>query len=206
MSTSTPQQDTYVYRVGDKLYINLTNKCCNACAFCIRTYSDGVGEGEYLWLRREPTADEVIGLIEAVDYEFFEAVFCGYGEPTYKPHELRKIGEYLKSKGKRVRLNTNGLGNLINGRDIVQDLVGAVDIVSVSLNESDEVKYDALCKSEYGIDAYPAILEFTKRCAAAGLKTVMTVVDAPGLDIAQCEKRAAAVGAELRVRQKIAQK
>ena len=48
---------TYVY--DNKIYLNLTNKCSNNCEFCIRHTGDGVLD-YYLWLDKEPTADEVI--------------------------------------------------------------------------------------------------------------------------------------------------
>ncbi|MDR0426218.1 MAG: TatD family nuclease-associated radical SAM protein [Clostridiales bacterium] len=195
--------DIFVYRVGDTLYINLTNRCCNACTFCIRTYADGVGEGGNLWLSREPSAAEVIAGIKAADFPFDEAVFCGYGECTYRTDVMCAVADYLHGIGKRVRLNTNGLGNLINGRDIVQDLAGRIDVVSVSLNESDAARYDALCRSGFGADAFPALLDFAGRCSAAGIRTVMTVVRLPGVDIGRCEALAARAGAVLRVREKI---
>lgn len=48
---------TYVY--DNKIYLNLTNKCSNNCEFCIRHTGDGVLD-YYLWLDKEPTANEVI--------------------------------------------------------------------------------------------------------------------------------------------------
>ena len=28
--------DTYVYKIGNNLYVNLTNRCSNRCTFCVR--------------------------------------------------------------------------------------------------------------------------------------------------------------------------
>ena len=125
--------ENFVYRYGDNLYINLTNKCCNDCDFCIRNNGDGIGESGNLWLSREPSADEVIALIESFD-NYDEIVFCGYGEPTYKTEIMIEVANFVHGKGKKTRLNTNGLGNLINGRNIVDDLKTAIDTMSISLN------------------------------------------------------------------------
>ena len=79
--------ENFVYRYGDNLYVNLTNKCCNDCTFCIRNNGDGIGDSGDLWLSREPSSDEVIEAIKRHG-EYVELVFCGYGEPTYKTKEM----------------------------------------------------------------------------------------------------------------------
>jgi len=109
--------ENFVYRYGDNLYVNLTNKCCNDCTFCIRNNGDGIGDSGDLWLSREPSAQEVIDGIKKHG-EFNELVFCGYGEPTYKVAEMVEVAAFAHSLGKKTRLNTNGLGNLINKRDL----------------------------------------------------------------------------------------
>lgn len=45
--------NTFVYPLGEGLYINLTNRCTNRCGFCVRDTCSGVG-GYDLWLDREP--------------------------------------------------------------------------------------------------------------------------------------------------------
>ena len=60
-----------------------------------------------------------------------EVVFCGYGEPTYRVDEIVKIAEYVKSRGGKTRLNTNGHGNVINGRNIAPELA-LLDGINVS--------------------------------------------------------------------------
>lgn len=195
--------DMYVYELDGKLYLNLTNRCCNACAFCIRGNADGI-KGNRLWLSAEPTFAEVRQQIDAADFTYSEAVFCGYGEPTYALSVLLPAAAYLHELGKTVRLNTNGLGNLICGRDIVPDLVGRIDVVSVSLNAADADGYVALCKPQFGQDAYDALWAFARACAAAGIRTVMTAVDV--IDAAQlvvCRRMAEDAGIVFRVRRYI---
>lgn len=194
--------ENFVYRYGNSLYINLTNKCSNACDFCIRNNGDGIGDSGNLWLDREPNAEEVIERITAFD-NFCELVFCGYGEPTYKIDELVKVAKYAKERGIKTRLNTNGHGNLINGYDITEKLDGLLDIVSISLNGHTAEKYDEVCHSVYGLDGFTAMLEFAKKCVERGIETVMSVVNIGDIDIKKCRELALSLGATLKVREYI---
>lgn len=195
---------TICYTVSDALYINLTNRCSNACSFCIRNNGDGVYGSDSLWLEREPTVDEVLTAIDGYDLSRFkELVFCGYGEPTERAADLVRIAKTVKVRyGIRIRINTNGQGNLINGKDITGDLVGAVDVISVSLNASTPEEYDAVCHSVYGLSAYNSIVEFAKLCVSRGITTVLSIVDTTvSADaIKRCEDIARSVGAVLRIR------
>ena len=194
--------NTFVYELDKKLYINLTNRCTNACVFCIRNGADGIGQNR-LWLEREPAAAEVIADLKKMRFqEYGEIVFCGFGEPTYKLNEIIEISKFIKNNKKAVRINTNGHGNLIHGRDITTELSQAADIISISLNASTAKGYQKICNSEYGEKAFDAMLEFTKLCVPKFKKTVLSVVDTIGADeIERCRKVCQAVGAEFRVRQ-----
>ena len=193
---------TILYDVGGKLYVNLTNKCPCNCTFCIRHNGDGAYGSDSLWLEREPTCEEVLAEFDKYDMKNMgEIVFCGYGEPTMNLDALKEVAKYAKENGLKTRLNTNGLANAQYGRDIVPELVGLVDTVSISLNDCDAEKYDAVCHSRFGRDAYGYMLDFTRRCVAAGIDTVMTVVDViPAENIEKCAAIAAEVGARFRVR------
>ena len=194
--------NTFVYKFADKLYINLTNKCSNACVFCVRNNASGVGQND-LWLDKEPTAAQVIAALKQMRFkEYAEVVFCGFGEPTYKLDQIIEVGKFLKKNGKTVRLNTNGQGNLIHGRDITPQLSKAVDIVSISLNASTAKGYQEICNSEYGEKAFDAMLEFTRLCVPKFKKTVLSVVDSIGeYEIERCRKVCETTGAEFRVRE-----
>lgn len=150
--------NNYVYEFENNLYLNLTNRCPNNCEFCLRKFKDGVN-GNKLWLVKEPTFEELkedISLYPLSKYG--EVVFCGFGEPTCNLSVMSQIGPYLKSKGCKLRLNTNGLGNLINKRDDVAKLIARyIDFVSISLNASTAEGYDEICRSKYGKDAFYAI-------------------------------------------------
>ncbi len=197
------RDNVYAYMFGGNIYVNLTNRCCNNCTFCLRNTGDGVS-GNVLWLEREPTASEAKAAVEKLLGEnpsVKEVVFCGYGEPTYKLGEMLEVAKAAHAKGLKTRLNTNGLGSLVNGRDITPELRGAIDVVSVSLNESSAEKYDNVCKSIYGEKAFDELKDFAARCAALGIDTVMSVVDVIGEEaVRECEAIANKCGARLRVR------
>ncbi len=196
--------DTYVYKFEKNLYINLTNRCNNNCSFCLRKNMEGI-DGNKLWMQREATAEEIIELIKGFDEkEYEDIVFCGYGESTYRVEEMKKVAAYAHSIGKKTRLDTNGLGNELNGRDIVPELKGLIDKVSISLNEKNAQKYDEVSHSIYGLRAFDIMLAFTDECVKAGMDTLMTVVDVISKeDIEECRKIALAHGAKFRVREYI---
>ncbi len=175
-------QNTYVYKVDNNLYINLTNRCSNRCEFCVRYYDKPV-YGD-LWIGHEPTAEEVIDILDKcynlADYK--EVVFCGYGEPTYRFDAIEKISEYIHSKGAKTRINTNGQANKILGEDITERIVKCIDTINVSLNATDAEKYDKICHSQYGLRAFDIMLDFAKKCVEHGGNVVLSIVDCVGKD------------------------
>ncbi len=197
---SIVKNKVYSYEIDGKLYINLTNKCTNACEFCVRNKDSY--EGYYLWLEKEPDFDEVVSSIKDIE-KYSEIVFCGYGEPTERVDVLIKLGKYFKSLDKKTRLNTNGHGDRINGRALAKELVGAIDVVSVSLNQTDEEKYDAICHCIYGKEGFDEMLKFTESCVKEGLETYMSVVKVDGVDVEKAAEIAKKCGAKLKVREYI---
>ena len=193
---------TSLYTVGDKLYINLTNRCPCACTFCIRQNGDGAYGSDSLWLEREPETDEVIEGFKKYDMSrFSEVVFCGYGEPMERPEEVSYIGRYVKDNFRiPVRLNTNGLGDKINGKPTAQLLEGAVDTVSISLNQCSKEKYNEVTRPKWE-DAFDAMISFAADCKHYVPRVMFTVVDViPPEDISRCKALAMSLGIELRVR------
>ena len=193
---------TILYTVGDKLYVNLTNRCPCACTFCIRQNGDGAYGSDSLWLEREPETDEVIEAFKKYDMTSFrEVVFCGYGEPMERPEEVSYIGRYVKDNYRLpVRLNTNGLGDKINGKPTAQLLEGAVDVVSISLNQCNKEKYNEVTRPKWD-DAFDAMISFAADCKRYVPRVMFTVVDViPPEDISRCKALAMSLGIELRVR------
>ena len=197
---------TIAYQVKNGIYVNLTNRCPCACTFCLRTKGPGVYGSPSLWLDREPTEAEVIAALDAQDWtRFREAVFCGYGEPTERLDVLLAAAAHLKARDPalRVRVNTNGLSDLINGRPTAALFAGCVDCLSISLNTDDPAEYLALCRPKFGADAFPALLAFAREAASAVPEVVFTVVGEPVTNVAKqarCRALAESLGARLRVR------
>ena len=197
------RKDTYVYTLDGNLYINLTNKCSNGCDFCVRNERTSY-YGYYLWLQKgDPTAEKVIAAINGLGdlKRFKEAVFCGFGEPTYKVAEMLAICDYLHEKGIPTRLNTNGQGNLINKRDIVPELAGKLDLINISLNASCYEKYQKICRSQFREAGFDSMLEFAKLCKKKGLNVRFSIVDCIGAEeVEACKRLAASLNIPLYIR------
>ena len=123
---------TITYEVDTGLYINVTNRCTNRCDFCIRNNGDGAYGSDSLWLEREPTVDEVLEDVFSHDLtKYSELVFCGYGEPTVRLHDIREIALGIKKRypSIKIRVNTNGHSDLIFGMDTAPLYKDAFDVV-----------------------------------------------------------------------------
>lgn len=189
---------TLSYQIGDTLYLNITNRCTNRCAFCIRDTEEGVGY--QLWLDREPTADEILTTVEN-PAQYREIVFCGYGEPLCRLDVVKEVASSLKRQGAQsIRINTNGQANQFYGRNIVPDLAGLVDVMSISLNAQNAVTYADICHPQEGEEAFYAMINFARKCVGVIPKVVLSVVEWPGVDVEACRTIASDLGAEFRLR------
>ena len=193
-----------LYKVHNNIYVNLTNKCSSACTFCLRQTTDKVGESESLWLEREPSAKEVIEEFAKWDVDKYdEVVFCGFGEPTCAFDVLVEVAGYIKDTYDiPTRLNTNGQGNLINGKDIVPQLAGLIDTVSISLNNPDPVKYQELVRSRFGEKAFDAMIEFAREAVGVVPKVILSTVETTisKEEEARCQQICDEIGATYRIR------
>ena len=198
---------TITYEFDNSLYLNITNKCANACEFCLRGNTDTVGNSDSLWLEREPTLSEIIKDIDKRELsDYPSVVFCGFGEPTERLDELIEIAKHIKEKSQNttVRLNTNGLSDIMHGHPTAEKLHGLIDIVSISLNAPTAEEYDQICHSKFGLDAFPAVLAFASNCKQYVPQVILSVVDTIGAEkIAECKAIAQSIGVNLRVREYI---
>ena len=197
---------TITYQVKNAVYVNLTNRCPCNCTFCLRHNGPGVFGSGPLWLEREPTLEETSESLGQWDFtRFREVVFCGYGEPTERLDVLLAVAAHLKEQDPtlRIRVNTNGLSDLIHGKPTAPLFAGKVDCLSISLNTDDPAEYLSVCRPKFGEAAYPAMLKFTQEAAALLPSVVMTVVGEPVTSLEKqerCRKIAEGLGARLRVR------
>jgi TatD DNase family protein len=201
------EEQNLVYLLDGKIYINLTNKCTNECVFCIRTLKDDVC-GANLWLKNDSvTADEVIKQLQIIKQNENEIVFCGYGEPTLKLDVLKEVAKYIKENyiDVKIRLNTNGHANFIYKKNIIPELVGLVDSISVSLNAPDEELYKELTQPNLVCDnVLEEVKDFIKKSVEAGIETTASVVSGYkdyDINLKECEKIATEAGAKFRVRE-----
>lgn len=186
----------------EKVYVNLTNKCPCACTFCLRDTKEMV-ETNSLWLKREPSAQEIIGEFEKYDLDQFnEVIFCGYGEPTIRLYDIIEIAKYLKRRTNiPLRINTNGLADLIHKKDTAPLLEGLIDTVSISLNSSNAEEYLRITRNKFGLESFDAMLKYAVNCKKYVPKVVFTVVDCIGEEeIKACQKVCDNIGIPLRVR------
>ena len=196
---------TIVYQVGEGLYVNLTNRCPCACRFCIRTKGDGAYGSDSLWLEREPTVEETCAAIDAHVAGCRELVFCGFGEPTERLDALLEVARHVRVRHPDlpIRVNTNGLSDLIAGAPTARRFEGLVDRLSVSLNAPTAEEYLALCRPKFGLGSYDAMLRFAAEAHAYVKDVVLSVVATEELTPekeAACRRVAASVGVPLRVR------
>ncbi len=194
---------TIAYEVGNKLYLNITNRCPCACEFCIRNNGDGAYGSEPLWLEREPSVSEIIEAIKQTDLQKYEeVVFCGFGEPTERLEDMIEVCKYLKSvNSPKIRLNTNGLSDLINNKDTAAMFADMFDIVSISLNTSSAVEYEKLCHPKFGLQSFDAILKFASSVKNYVPQVVFSLVDViPQQQIDECKEISQNLGISLRIR------
>lgn len=198
---------TILYEVEEGLYVNLTNRCPCACTFCIRQEGDGAYGSDSLWLQHEPTYEEVIEAFKKFDLsKYKEVVFCGYGEPMTRVDLLVQICDYIHSINGdvKIRVNTNGLGNLIHNKPIEHLLEGKVDVVSISLNAPNAEDYAKVTRPQFGLCSFEAMLHFAAECKKYVPKVVFTVVDCiPEEQIEASRKIAEEIGVCFRIRKLI---
>ena len=193
-----------LYEVYDNLYVNLTNKCPCACTFCLRQTRDEMNHSGSLWLEREPGVEEVKAEFDKFDMQKYkEVVFCGFGEPTERLEDLLEIAAFVKDKfNKPIRINTNGLSDLIWQKDTAPMYKGLVDTVSISLNTPNKERYYELTRSKFGIDSYDAMLNFagnvSKYVPHVVLSTVATTLTEE--EEKQCAQICERLGVTYRIR------
>ncbi|HEX8960382.1 MAG TPA: TatD family hydrolase [Geobacteraceae bacterium] len=187
------------YRIRDSLYLNITNRCSNRCSFCAK-FEDFTVKGHFLRLDHEPSAFEVLTAVgDPSPYD--EVVFCGYGEPLLRLDLIREVAAELKRKGCRIRINTDGQANLVYGRNILPELAGLVDALSVSLNAADAATYQNLCHTPFGEAGFHGVCEFLRDAPRYIPEVTASAVTVPGVDIGAVRRLAESLGVKFRERE-----
>ena len=192
----------YVYKTS--IYANLTNKCPCRCTFCIRNNTDSVGSADTLWHKHDPSMEDIKKAVDDFDFTGYkELVFCGYGEPTSALDNMLETAKYVREKHPdiKLRLNTNGLSDLIHNRSTAEEICKAVDSISISLNMPDAASYNEVVRPAYGEKSFEAMLKFARDCRKYISDVRFTVVDVIGEEkVEQSKVLAEKNGIPLRVR------
>lgn len=190
---------SFVYKIDNSLYVNITNRCNADCVFCDRK-GEAVIKGYNLKMKKseEPEAEIYIKQIgDPTKYD--EIVFCGYGEPTIRWGVVKEISKYVKERGGKTRINTDGHGSYINKYDITPELKGLIDVVSISLNSIDPNQYAELMK--VSPEMHAEMIEFAKK-AGKFSRVVMSIVGLNEIDTEKAKKFVVEeLGAEFRERE-----
>jgi TatD family-associated radical SAM protein len=202
---SVKKGPSIVYWLKDALYLNITNRCPNNCYFCFRNFSNGVG-GFNLKLHFEPSSKKIVTELQKVinKRHWREVVFCGFGEPTERLDCIIEVTNYVnRFYKKNIRVNTNGLGVLLNsGRNVTGELKEAgVNKISVSLNAHDKETYEVICKPKFK-NSYKSVINFIKK-SKKKLETEITAVTINEVNLQKMKEIAEEIGVNFRIREYI---
>lgn len=211
--TKEKSTDIFVYETSDSpgsLYLNLTDRCSNACRFCVRTVDEAYYADGGLWLRREPEAAEVLEILKTWKKPlggYKSVVFCGFGEPCERMETLLEVARGIRKMAPSlsIRLNTNGQARLLCPKDPLPKMRGLIDVVSISLNAPTAERYVEICRPRFGEAAFSAMLDFTRDAKRYIPEVVLSVVNESLTpeEIAACRALADSIGVRLRVREMI---
>ncbi|MDA8428462.1 MAG: TatD family nuclease-associated radical SAM protein [Geobacteraceae bacterium] len=193
------QSAKIAYKIRNSLYLNITNHCSNRCSFCAK-FDNFTVKGHNLLLDGEPSLEEImqaVGQPHGID----EIVFCGYGEPLTRLELVKQVATELKGRGYRIRINTDGQANLVHGRNILPELAGLVDSISISLNAPDAASYEQICNTPFGAAGFEAVCSFIREAQHHIPQVTASAVTIPGIDMDACRRVAEELGAEFRVRE-----
>lgn len=191
-----------LYSLGDNLYLNITNRCTNRCIFCIKNFTNKIGD-KVLLLEKEPSSKDLIDSLNSIELSNFkEIVFCGFGEPLIRVEIVKRVAEYIKENFPRsfIRIDTNGHGNLFNGRNILPEISHFIDAISISLNAENAIKYEKICRPVF-CNAYDYVLNFINQSILYIRDVTLSVVRIESIDIEKCEEIANNLNVKLRIRE-----
>jgi len=187
------------YKIRDSLYLSINDRCTLVCEFCPKTKGTTKVHEYDLKIDHKPELQEVIDSIgDPTDYD--EIVFCGYGEPTLRLSLILSVAKWIKSKKGIVRLNTDGLANLVHKKNVLPSMEGLIDKLSVSLNAQNEEVYIKHCQPQLE-GSYHAMLDFLKLSTQYVPEVTASAIDGlPGVDIVKCELLATKLGVNFKAR------
>ena len=190
---------SFTYKIKNSLYINVTNRCNADCVFCDRK-GEAVRSGYNLKMSREMEPAAEVYMNEIGDpKKYDEIVFCGYGEPTIRWNVVKEVAAFVKQKGGKTRINTNGHGSYINHQDITPEMENLIDVVSISLNTSDPEEYARLFQVDKSL--FNEAMNFIRNSKKYVSKVIVSIIDYNNVDHEKVKKMTEEIGVEFRVRE-----
>lgn len=190
---------TVSYRIDDRLYLNITDRCTLGCTFCPKTQGIHRVHDYDLTLDHRPTQAEILVAIDDPK-RFSEVVFCGFGEPTLRLNLLLDTAQHIKQNGGRVRVNTDGLANLVHKRNVLPEMAGRIDALSVSMNAHNDATYRMHCAPALA-GSFTSMQRFLEDAPRYIPDVTATAIDGlEGVDIPACEALANRLGVKFRRR------
>ncbi|MBT3347882.1 MAG: radical SAM protein [Thiotrichales bacterium] len=190
---------TIAYPIEDRLYLSITDRCTLVCEFCPKTQGSMQVHEYNLTADHRPSFAEVIAAI-GDPLEYSQIVFCGYGEPTLRLKLLLEVAGWIKERGGLTRINTDGLANLFHKRNVVPEMVGLIDELSVSMNGQNEEVYNIHCHPQLE-GSFAAMLDFLRLAGESIPLVRASAIDGlDGVNIAECKALAEQCGVGFRSR------
>lgn len=187
------------YRIGNNLYLNITDRCTLVCTFCPKTLGVRKVHDYDLTLEQRPETERIIQAVGDPS-QYGQIVFCGFGEPTLRLKVILEVARWIKENGGSVRINTDGLANLVHKRNVLPELAPWVDSLSVSLNAQNEAVYNRHCAPQLP-GSYAAVRAFLAEAPQWIPDVTATAIDGlDGVDIDACERIAQDLGVKFRKR------
>jgi len=199
-SSATDHRPTLVYDINTHRYLNITARCTLRCQFCPKHNGSKQVHQYNLSLSNTVTAADILPLLGNVN-EVDEYVFCGFGEPTLNLDCLLDVARAIKTQGGKVRLNTDGLGNLFHRRNILPELGECIDSISISLNAHNETTYQQHCRPKLA-NSYQALLNFIALAPRYIQQVQVSAIEGlENVDIDRCREIATHYGVQFKQRQ-----
>lgn len=188
------------YPIADRLYLSITDRCTLACRFCPKTLGSMQVHDYDLSMDHRPGVDEIIAAMGDIS-DYTSIVFCGYGEPTLRLKVLLDVAREIKRREGHVRVNTDGLANLVNKRNVLPEMSGLVDALSVSMNAQNESVYNTHCAPALP-ESWQAMLDFLALAPRWVPDVTATAINGlEGVDIEACRALARQLGVAFRQRE-----
>jgi len=210
-SKTHAQQNIVYYRRGyDEVSINLTNRCPNACSFCIRDRSFGWGFSN-LYLDREPSLEEIEDAITGAtekrpEVQVKKFKICGYGEPMLRVDILPGLVSFLRETYpiSLIQLATTGWSvyHIKKGVENFTDVAkNGLDLVYLGMHATNFQDY--LRRINPSIDAQVAfdqVIEFIKLAKSLDLKVTCAFVNLGNLNLEEIKEFVQEIGCEYDIR------